>query len=265
MTSTTGTCARFTYWSEPAGPHDDDSPTVVIDLEGTGPDEHIFKLIRDHGRFYESDLLQHLAHHGPRGGVYVDVGANIGNHSVFFGRFLAAQVIAIEPNLHLLPLLERNLRVNAVSDWTTLAVAIGARSGAGRLRPRPGYARNSGAQEVVPADALPTGAVVEIDTLDHVLEKLGAEAVADVSLVKLDIEGMELDALHGAVDLLEHQRPDVVVEAAGEAQHVSVGSFLSEYGYRQVARFCSTPTYHFSSPTRSFPRGSRPTVTKEYS
>ncbi len=263
MTSTTGTCARFTYWGEPAGPHDDNSPTVVIDLEGTGPEEHIFKLIRAHGRFYESDLLEHLVHQGPHGGAYVDVGANIGNHSVFFGRFLADRVIAIEPNLDLLPILERNLRVNAVPNWTTLAVAIGARSGAGRLRPRAGYVGNSGAQEVVPEDSPPTGAVVEIDTLDHVLEKLGAEAAAEVSLVKLDIEGMELDALHGAVDLLEHHRPDVVVEAAGDADRVSVGAFLSEYGYRQVARFCSTPTYHFSSPSRSSPRGSRPAVNKE--
>ena len=263
-TSTTGSCARFTYWAEPAGPHGDGAPTVVIDLEGTGPEEHILKLIRAHGRFYESDLLEHLAHHGPRRGVYVDVGANIGNHSVFFGRFLADRVVAIEPNPDLLPLLERNLRANAVRHWTTLSVAIGARPGSGRLLPREGYEDNAGAQRVVPADAGLIGAAVEIDTLDGVLAALGPETVDDVRLVKLDIEGMELDALRGAVHLLEHQRPDVVVEAAGKAEHVGVGSFLSSYGYRQVARFCSTPTYHFT-PSRSLPRGLRPTVSKEHS
>ena len=263
MIATTDTRARFSCWAEPAGPHDDGAPTVVIDLEGTGPDEHILKLIRTHGRFYESDLLEHLANHGPRRGVYVDVGANIGNHSVFFGRFLADHVVAVEPNPDLLSLLERNLRANDVGRWTTVTVAIGAGAGAGRLLPREGYEGNDGAQQVLAADLGTSGALVEIDTLDHVLATLGPETADGVRLVKIDIEGMELEALHGAVHLLEHQGPDIVVEAAGHAEHAGVAAFLSGYGYREVARFCSTPTYHFINARRSWPRGLQPAKTKE--
>lgn len=260
MTSTTSTgetCVRFTYQPARPGPEGGRAAPVVIDLEGTAPDEHILRLIRTRRRFYESDLLDHLAAHAPRGGVYVDVGANIGNHSVFFGRFLADQVVAIEPDPRLLRILERNLRANGVTQWTTRGVAVGARPGTGRLSKRDGYEGNAGAQQVVPAagGAEPGGTTVTIDTLDRVLGALGPEGTEDVRLVKLDIEGMELEALHGARDLLEAQRPDVVVEAAGDAEHAGVHSLLRRYGYRQVARFCSTPTYHFADPTRSWARG----------
>ncbi len=241
---------RFTY---PAG-----DGGVVIDLEGTAPEEHILNLIRAHRRFYGRDLLDHLAVHGPRGGVYVDVGANIGNHSVFFGRFLADQVVAVEPDPHLLRLLARNLHANGVVEWTTVAVALGAEPGVGTLSPREGYEGNAGAQRVVSAAPDAGTATVPVDTLDRVLAGLGPETAAGVSLVKLDIEGMELEALHGARQLLENHGPDVVVEAAGEAEHAAVASLLESYGYRQVARFCITPTYHFTNRGRPWARGPAP-------
>ena len=251
MSSTAASCARFTY---PAGP----SGAVVIDLEGAGPEEHILTVIRTQRRFYESDLLDHLAAHGPRGGVYVDVGANIGNHSVFFGRFLADQVVAIEPDPHLVRLLERNLRANRVPRCTVLPVAVGARPGTGRLSPRSGYEGNAGAQRVVPAGADAEGPTVPVDTLDRLLAGLGEPVADDVRLMKLDIEGMELEALAGAHHLLEAQRPDIVAEAASDVEHAGLHALLSGYGYREIARFCSTPTYHFSDPGRAWPRGAAP-------
>jgi FkbM family methyltransferase len=229
---------------------------VDIDLEGTHPDEHILRAIRDRQSFYESDLLEHLSRNGPGRGVYVDVGANIGNHSVFFGRFLADHVVAIEPNPALLCLLERNLRVNGVTHWTALRVAIGSSPGAGRLVPREGFEGNDGAQHVVASSGRTDGASVDVDTLDHVLAELGPGFASGVRLVKLDIEGMEMDALRGAPELLEHQGPDIVVEAAADAEHARVRSFLADYGYCEIARFCNTPTYHFSRPDR--PWGRRP-------
>lgn len=249
--SASASCVRFTY---PAGR----SGTVVIDLEGAAPEEHILRVIRTQRRFYESDLLDHLAGQGPRGGVYVDVGANIGNHSVFFGRFLADRVVAIEPDPHLVRLLERNLRANRVPRWTALPVAVGARPGTGRLSPRDGFEGNAGAQRVVPARAGAGGPTVPVDTLDRLLAGVGAPVADDVRLVKLDIEGMELEALEGARHLLEAQRPDLVVEAAGDVEHAGLRAFLSGYGYREIARFCSTPTYHFSDPRRAWPRGAAP-------
>lgn len=236
---------------------------LVIDLEGTHPDEHILRVVRAQQCFYEADLLEHLARYGPRGGVYVDVGANIGNHSVFFGRFLADHVVAVEPNPALLKLLDRNLRVNCVTRWTACPVAVGGGRSTARLVPREGFEGNDGAQHVVPLNGGTDGATVEVDTLDHVLSQLGPSIGSDVRLLKLDIEGMEIEALRGAPELLERQGPDVVVEAAAEGDHRRVRSLLAGYGYSEIARFCRTPTYHFSRPDRPWELGTRAPADQE--
>jgi protein O-GlcNAc transferase len=249
---------RFAHPAEPALKDHADAPMVLIDLQGMDHEEHILKVIRTSGTFYEADLLGHLARNGPRGGTYVDVGANIGNHSVFFGRFLADHVVAVEPNPELLPILHRNIRVNGVACCTVLPVALGAHPGTGRMRLREGYEGNAGAPRVEAAyGAAPVrDGMVRVVRLDDALAALESALSRDVRLVKLDIEGMELEALQGAAELLDRQGPDLVVEAAGDEDHAGIVSFLAEYGYEQVAAlFCRTPTYHFQNPVSSFPRG----------
>jgi len=73
---------RFLYLP-PAGI----APAAMIDLQGYRDDDFIVQEIRARNEFYEIDLLEHVLLAGPRGGVYLDVGANIGNHAVYFGRY----------------------------------------------------------------------------------------------------------------------------------------------------------------------------------
>src|SRR5512144_1939846 len=102
---------------------------VRIELETFAPDDLIGQEIRETGTFFEIELLEHLAIHGPRGGVFVDVGANIGNHAVFFGKFLAERVVCVEPHPDLVPLLTRNLEMNAVTAVRVLPYAAGRAAG----------------------------------------------------------------------------------------------------------------------------------------
>ena len=50
----------------------------------TSDEDHIAKIIKASGDFYERELLSYLRLLGLRGECAVDVGANIGNHSIFF-------------------------------------------------------------------------------------------------------------------------------------------------------------------------------------
>ena len=105
--------------------------------------------------FYEVDalrLLRQLLRPAPR---IVDVGANIGNHSVFFARICGAQwVLPIEPNPEVLPELRANLAANRCSaaDLTHLGVAAGAERGVLgiRLDGADRVIRNRGATRLVP-------------------------------------------------------------------------------------------------------------------
>jgi hypothetical protein len=55
---------------------------VRIELEPFADDDIIAQEIREAGTFFEIELLEHLALHGPANGVFIDVGANVGSSRV---------------------------------------------------------------------------------------------------------------------------------------------------------------------------------------
>ena len=106
------------------------------------------------GQFYEPEELAIIAAHFRPGGVFLDVGANVGNHSVYVGAYLRpARIIVVEPNPPAIALLRINVRLNqlgGVVDERLLgcgfadramrgeAVAPPGNLGAARLRERVG-------------------------------------------------------------------------------------------------------------------------------
>jgi hypothetical protein len=69
-------------------------------LKGVDESDWIYTRIKQTGYFYEIDLLKYIwyANFGLRKGLVLDIGANIGNHSVFFGTYVADKVVSFEPN-----------------------------------------------------------------------------------------------------------------------------------------------------------------------
>ena len=58
-----------------------------------GGDDHLFKVISRRGSFYEKDLLKAVRDVHEDGRAIFDVGANIGNHTVFFAGVMGQQVV----------------------------------------------------------------------------------------------------------------------------------------------------------------------------
>lgn len=223
---------------------------VRIELETFAPDDLIAREIRETGTFFEIELLEHLAIHGPRGGVFVDVGANIGNHAVFFGKFLSERVVCVEPHPDLVALLTRNLALNAVTAVSVLPYAAGRAASSAYISRDKEFAHNIGAsrvQDVRPDD----GVEVRMAALDALLDGLIPPPEGRrVTCVKIDVEGLELDVLRGATGILRTHRPQLVVELASRDARVRVKQFLAEYGYEDIGqRFGWTPTYHFIDPS----------------
>ena len=201
-------------------------------INALAADDHISKAIRESGLFYEFEMLNYLRLYGSKGGCAIDVGANIGNHSIFFSAFLADYVISIEANVDLIPVLKKNLLANKCS-YEVVSSAVGAELGSGKI-----YfplENNIGAGRVSKGSG-----DIEITTLDTVSPTEG------VFLVKIDVEGMEMDVLLGAQELIASQRPDLIVEAPTMPEFSAIDAFLRPYGYRVLSRWNSTPTYHFS-------------------
>lgn len=196
--------------------------------------DHIQKIIRRTRGFYEKDLLTDAGSRmGP--GIVVDVGAHIGNHTTYFAGVLKRKVVALEPNPQARELLERNIRLNRL-DVEVLPVAAGRTNGFGTLG------------TVDPANTGMTQ--VSVGQGDVQVVPLDALELQDVALVKIDVEGSELDVLQGAEKLLTEQGPVLYVEAGTEPRRRKVAAYLKKLGYEQRGQYAKTPTYCFSKPPR---------------
>lgn len=228
--------------------------TEPIVLEPLDTSDYLQQILQSRRTFYERDLLEHIAYRGPRGDVFIDVGANVGNHSVYFGKFLADHVICVEASRELIPVLQRNLQANGVTNSIVFHCGVGARAASGYAYRPSGFEHNAGHTQVCIADenTAPEGrhAPIPIRTLDDIVsEARPATGGRPVKFVKIDVEGMELDVLRGATELLRGDHPQLAVELATAAEFTQVQELLAQFGYRAVGRFCATPTYHFIDPS----------------
>jgi FkbM family methyltransferase len=141
------------------------------------------------------------------GNVFVDVGANLGIHTLAAGRALRGQgrIIAFEPFEPTRRLLEKSVWINGLSDVTRID-SRAVSSHAGR---RPLFlGRTSGHHSLFPLDGgADSGAGGEVDTvpLDAALDP-----ALRVTLLKIDVEGAELDVLEGAAGLVRNN-PDMAL------------------------------------------------------
>lgn len=165
-----------------------------------------------HGTFYEMPLLRHL-HEQRFTGLAVDAGANIGNHTLWLAAVCGLDVAAFEPLTH--EALAANVALNGLNVRVE-PVALGARddtavhTSAGRL--------------TTGAGNLP------VRTLD-------SYALTDVSVVKIDVEGMEPDVLQGGEKTIRRDRPVIVAEEHNQAEHDAIAAVLQPWGYRMTRRF----------------------------
>lgn len=138
------------------------------------------------------------------GDVFVDVGAHIGLHTITGSRASgpSGRVISLEPHPVTSRWLRENVQLNDLENVTVHAAAAGVANGRAAFSDRPLEDRNALEHD--------GSLLVEVVRLDDLLGD-----VDRVRLLKIDVEGSELDVLAGATAVL--QRTDaVLVEAWSE-------------------------------------------------
>jgi FkbM family methyltransferase len=200
--------------------------------------DHLATIIRSSGRFYEPDVLMKVQEIYLPGTTIVDVGANIGNHTVFFAAVLGAPVIAVEPFGPNHELLEVNITANGLGGLVRPhCLALGARDGNGTTRI--GDATNFGTVSVVTG----SGEIV-VRSLDGLLLQHPPQPIG---LIKIDVEGSEAGVLAGARQTILRWQPDIVIEADGTDRFLATARQLLDLGYAPRGRYAWTPTYLFSA------------------
>ena len=170
---------------------------------------------------------------GLDGGIFVDVGASVGFITVRAAR-RAKQVIAVEPHPVRFAYLERNVKLNGLTNVTCVNCALGTEDGTTALY-----------------DVDPTLGPHPLDAstqpgrghrYDVPLRRLDDVVHEQVSMLKVDVEGDELHVLRGARRLLE-SRPLLVVESLRRERLAQLRELLPGYSFKEVDRnnFLASP------------------------
>lgn len=199
-------------------------------------DDHLGKVMQATGRPYEARLLNILTAILESGDVVLDVGANIGNHTVAFAR-AGARVEAVEPNPVAAEILARNVAVNGLGDRVTVH-RVGLSDRAGRGSSRVLIPGNLGSATIDPDADGPVQLVTCADL-----------AIAHpVRLIKIDVEGAEIAVLRGCLPMLRLHRPIVVAELHTPVVRREARSLLRPLGYRMIpVSLAISPTFVFTT------------------
>jgi FkbM family methyltransferase len=174
--------------------------------------------------FYELAELKCLHEDvGPRKSI-VDVGANIGNHSVYFIHFFSCEALTIiEPYPvamhHLLANISLNFKPGL--ELSLYPYALGSVPGTASIIPPSDF--NIGLTQVREGGDGP----VQVRLGDDVLRG------RPVDLIKIDVEGMELSVLGGLLQTLREQAPALYIEVS-ERSKSEVTEILEAHRYSIV-------------------------------
>jgi FkbM family methyltransferase len=169
------------------------------------------------------------------GGTFVDVGAHIGYFTLIAADIVGpkGRVIAFEPDPRNASILTANVNSAGKDDMVKIVrAAVGAKSGTILFqRSDPDYrsqiAAEGGCSETI---------VVVQCTLNEFDLPQG-------TVIKVDVEGAEVDVLQGATNYLESKKTTWIIETHGPELEQTVLTILRQYGYYPEVHAPVHPAY----------------------
>lgn len=140
--------------------------------------------------------------------VVLDVGANIGCTALLFGE-LAKKVYAFEPSPTTFAFLEKNVAHASQTNVIPLNIGLGDEPGEFPLTNWPSNRTGAFISTQTQASA---GHVVEKVVIRKVDEFVKSMNLTNIDFIKIDVEGFEGHVLRGATDMLQKNKPVVVLE-----------------------------------------------------
>jgi FkbM family methyltransferase len=169
---------------------------------------------------YNLEELEFLRAHTPSGGVFVDVGANVGTYAMVLARHVGANgsVIAIEPHPVTFARLSFNNAASGFTQVNLVAAAAGPADGELMIETD---GDNLGASHIVTGAAARDAIRVPSWRLQRILEEAG---VSKIDALKIDVEGFEDRVLTG---FFKEARP-TLWPCAVVIEHLSRGQWLED-------------------------------------
>lgn len=196
--------------------------------------EELLQSFWSYGRWYEEEMINFIKENYKKGGTYIDVGACIGNHTMFFST-LADKVYSFEPNSKQFFHMQLNLKINDLTNVIPLNIGLGNENKFVKMT----IDDLSVGGTTIQKDGEHFGAVLKLDDM-----KLN-----DVKLIKIDVQEYEKEVLIGAIDTIKRNAPDIYIECSTELEMVdnfNIVKSINENYKIFPSVFNNTPTYLFT-------------------
>jgi FkbM family methyltransferase len=191
---------------------------------------------------YEPELREIFRAVLSPGGVALDIGANVGWHTLLMARLVGSggRVLAVEANPSVRNRLKENLNLNRLAGVEIIPHALGDADGVLDFYAPGADDPGSGAGHVVAGGEKAERDVVRVETrrLDAIASLARLERL---DLVKIDVEGYEWPVLKGGEETIARFRPHLVFEydasyvARGAGSAELIDGFLRKHRYRPYA------------------------------
>lgn len=179
--------------------------------------------------------IKQLQEFSGNGGVFLDIGANIGYYSLMAVHHGAARALAFEPNPIVLGRLLFNIDANQLADRIkALPVALGERVAMMTMQVSDGDM--GGSHIGGPHDAAGTAIKVQVKPLADVVAE---EGIAQIDAMKIDVEGMEDAVLFPFFETSSRSLWPrlVIIEHTSERQWKrNILAWMRESGYHEIGR-----------------------------
>ena len=196
-------------------------------------------------RVAELEVIKYLANQDwGRQGSFVDAGAHIGFYSVYMSQ-LYQKVFAFEPSPFQRGYLERNKVTNDLKNLTVFSSALGETRSTAKLY----VMGRSGGSNTLCNEVAKVGdpmSVIDVEVLS--LDSLRS-LISPVSIIKIDVEGLEMELLRGAKETIVKDRPIIACEVwQNEPRLTDFKVFMREMSYSWDFPFQRFPEISICKP-----------------
>jgi FkbM family methyltransferase len=167
------------------------------------------------GDYYEHNVIHFLDkivknYQNP---VMLDVGANCGYYSIRYFAF-CKQIFSFEPVSKIYRILKTNIKINSITNIVALNCGLADKQGEHTINLYNSSGNNSIFDRKVPEEHSLKKIGEEIIRLNTLDELIASGTVAAPDIIKIDVEGSELNVLKGAEKTINQYRPTILFEYA---------------------------------------------------
>jgi FkbM family methyltransferase len=193
------------------------------------------------GNYEDPETMRQLISWCKADAVFYDLGANIGYHALVANQFIkGGEIYAFEPIAENIALFEKHINLNKAklnyNNINILPFAVADKTG--ELTFSDNKAEHDG-NSYIPSSPVYQNAETKFTVMAYAIDDLVEDGYLPPAIIKIDVEGAELDVLKGAEETLKQYKPNIIL-ATHDVHLPGVKSdclkFLNELGYYVMAQ-----------------------------